>query len=98
MCDQVAQMQDNLVVVKEERLFLLRKLCQIQGDQDSSISSKNSSNNSKNSTNISKTLSNVNQLNSTVPNTDGTVVPKKRAKKRCSSIDPSIIGEMSELN
>ena len=29
-------MQENLVVVKEERLFLLRKLCQLQGEVESS--------------------------------------------------------------
>ncbi|XP_043277978.1 transforming growth factor beta regulator 1 [Venturia canescens] len=34
LCDQVAQMQENLVAVKEERLFLLRKLCQQQGECD----------------------------------------------------------------
>lgn len=34
LCDQVAQMQENLMLVKEERLFLLRKLCQQQGEID----------------------------------------------------------------
>lgn len=32
LCDQVAQMQEHLILVKEERLFLLRKLCQQQGE------------------------------------------------------------------
>lgn len=34
LCDQVAQMQENLMLMKEERLFLLRKLCQQQGEID----------------------------------------------------------------
>ncbi|OXU31590.1 hypothetical protein TSAR_010252 [Trichomalopsis sarcophagae] len=34
LCDQVAQMQENLVVVKEERLMLLKRLCQLQGEID----------------------------------------------------------------
>ncbi|XP_015122614.1 transforming growth factor beta regulator 1 [Diachasma alloeum] len=38
LCDQVSNMQENLVVVNEERLFLLRKLCQFQGETDSSAS------------------------------------------------------------
>ncbi|XP_063982673.1 transforming growth factor beta regulator 1 [Diachasmimorpha longicaudata] len=36
LCDQVSSMQENLVVVNEERLFLLRKLCQFQGENESS--------------------------------------------------------------
>lgn len=35
LCDQVAHMQENLMLVKEERLFLLRKLCQQQGEMES---------------------------------------------------------------
>ncbi|XP_074099574.1 transforming growth factor beta regulator 1-like [Cotesia typhae] len=32
LCDQVAQTQENLVIVKEERLYLLKKLTQFQGE------------------------------------------------------------------
>lgn len=32
LCDQVSQMQENLLAVKEERLYLLRKLYQLQGE------------------------------------------------------------------
>ncbi|XP_011692076.1 PREDICTED: transforming growth factor beta regulator 1 isoform X2 [Wasmannia auropunctata] len=39
LCDQVAHMQENLMVVKEERLFLLRKLCQQQGEVESNSTS-----------------------------------------------------------
>lgn len=47
LCDQVAQMQENLVVVKEERLFLLRKLCQLQGEMETvTMAQKMSSNHS----------------------------------------------------
>ncbi|KAK0161591.1 hypothetical protein PV327_010046 [Microctonus hyperodae] len=46
LCDQVAQMQENLVIVKAERLFLLRKLCQLQGETDiASIATKVQNNN-----------------------------------------------------
>ncbi|XP_070167410.1 transforming growth factor beta regulator 1 [Polyergus mexicanus] len=46
LCDQVAHMQENLMVVKEERLFLLRKLCQHQGEMESnSIVARSQSNN-----------------------------------------------------
>ncbi|KAJ8680228.1 hypothetical protein QAD02_016015 [Eretmocerus hayati] len=34
LCDQVAEMQNNLVTVKEERIMLLKKLCQLQGETD----------------------------------------------------------------
>ena len=69
LCDQVAQMQENLVLVKEERLFLLRRLCQQQGDVDSSsIIARSQSNN----------------INSTPFNLDCST-PKKTAKKRVST-------------
>ncbi|XP_029666910.1 transforming growth factor beta regulator 1 [Formica exsecta] len=46
LCDQVAHMQENLMVVKEERLFLLRKLCQHQGEMESnSMVARSQSNN-----------------------------------------------------
>lgn len=46
LCDQVAHMQENLMIVKEERLFLLRKLCQQQGEMESnSIIARSQSNN-----------------------------------------------------
>lgn len=46
LCDQVAHMQENLMVVKEERLFLLRKLCQQQGEMESnSMIARSQSNN-----------------------------------------------------
>lgn len=39
-------MQENLMVVKEERLFLLRKLCQHQGEMESnSMVARSQSNN-----------------------------------------------------
>lgn len=39
-------MQENLMIVKEERLFLLRKLCQQQGEMESnSIIARSQSNN-----------------------------------------------------
>lgn len=34
MCDQVAEIQENIVVVKEERRFLLRKLLEFEGDAE----------------------------------------------------------------
>lgn len=47
LCDQVAQMQENLILVKDERLFLLRKLCQQQGEVDAnSVLSKQTNFNS----------------------------------------------------
>ncbi|XP_029050102.1 transforming growth factor beta regulator 1 [Osmia bicornis bicornis] len=69
LCDQVAQMQENLMLVKEERLFLLRKLCQQQGDIDpSSMVARSQSNN----------------INSGSFNTECST-PKKTAKKRVST-------------
>lgn len=70
LCDQVAQMQENLMLVKEERLFLLRKLCQQQGDiiDPSSMVARSQSNN----------------INSGSFNTDCST-PKKTAKKRVST-------------
>lgn len=44
MCDQVAHMQENLMLVKEERLFLLRKLCQQQGEESNSVVARSQSN------------------------------------------------------
>lgn len=75
-------MQENLVIVKEERLFLLRKLCQIQGDQDPAVN---------------KNPYNVNHLNSIVLDTDGIIIPKKTARKRCST-DVLNSGETSKFN
>ncbi|XP_033323482.1 transforming growth factor beta regulator 1 [Megalopta genalis] len=69
LCDQVAQMQENLMLVKEERLFLLRKLCQQQGDVDPSAV-------------IPRSQSNT--INSTLFNPECST-PKKAAKKRVST-------------
>ncbi|XP_043261048.1 transforming growth factor beta regulator 1 [Colletes gigas] len=69
LCDQVAQMQENLVLVKEERLFLLRKLCQQQGDIDPSTVTARSQSNSINSIAFNSECS----------------TPKKTAKKRVST-------------
>lgn len=69
LCDQVAQMQENLMLVKEERLFLLRKLCQQQGDIDPS-------------TMIVRSQSNNINANSFNPECS---TPKKTAKKRVST-------------
>ncbi|XP_015519696.1 transforming growth factor beta regulator 1-like [Neodiprion pinetum] len=44
LCDQVAQMQENLLVVKEERHFLLRKLYQQQGEVDPTMLTKSQTN------------------------------------------------------
>ncbi|XP_076630283.1 transforming growth factor beta regulator 1 [Colletes latitarsis] len=69
LCDQVAQMQENLMLVKEERLFLLRKLCQQQGDIDpSTVTARSQSNN----------------INSIAFNSECSA-PKKTAKKRVST-------------
>ncbi|XP_014471280.1 PREDICTED: transforming growth factor beta regulator 1 [Dinoponera quadriceps] len=43
LCDQVAHMQENLMLVKEERLFLLRKLCQQQGEESNSMIARSQS-------------------------------------------------------
>ncbi|XP_015175320.1 PREDICTED: transforming growth factor beta regulator 1 isoform X2 [Polistes dominula] len=39
LCDQVAQMQENLMLMREEKLFLLRKLNQQHGETDPECSS-----------------------------------------------------------
>ncbi|EZA60785.1 hypothetical protein DMN91_001536 [Ooceraea biroi] len=49
LCDQVAHMQENLMLVKEERLFLLRKLCQQQGEMESNSTIARSQSNNVNS-------------------------------------------------
>ncbi|XP_071860588.1 transforming growth factor beta regulator 1 isoform X1 [Bombus fervidus] len=69
LCDQVAQMQENLMLVKEERLFLLRKLCQQQGDIDPSTMIARSQSNSINPSSFNPECS----------------TPKKTAKKRAST-------------
>ncbi|GAB1864799.1 Transforming growth factor beta regulator 1 [Camponotus japonicus] len=69
LCDQVAHMQENLMVVKEERLFLLRKLCQHQGEMESnSLVARSQSNN----------------INSPSFNPECTT-PKKAVKKKIST-------------
>ncbi|XP_066590083.1 transforming growth factor beta regulator 1 [Prorops nasuta] len=69
LCDQVAHMQENLMVVKEERLFLLRKLCQQQGEGDpATLLAKAQSNN----------------INTPNFNMEG-ITPKKSVKKRNST-------------
>ncbi|XP_011636919.1 transforming growth factor beta regulator 1 isoform X1 [Pogonomyrmex barbatus] len=70
LCDQVAHMQENLMLVKEERLFLLRKLCQQQGEIES------------NSTTPAR--SQTNNTNSPSLNPECTT-PKKTVKKRTST-------------
>lgn len=62
-------MQENLMLVKEERLFLLRKLCQQQGEMES------------NSTNLVRLQSSSQQTNSPSLNSDCNT-PKKIVKKR----------------
>uniref|UniRef100_A0A0C9RM94 Tbrg1 protein n=1 Tax=Fopius arisanus TaxID=64838 RepID=A0A0C9RM94_9HYME len=69
LCDQVSDMQENLVVVNEERLFLLRKLCQLQGETELSASrSQLNFNNHINYSNIS-----------------GEVVAKRTSRKKSPS-------------
>ncbi|XP_020278835.1 transforming growth factor beta regulator 1 [Pseudomyrmex gracilis] len=68
LCDQVAHMQENLMIVKEERLFLLRKLYQQQGEIES---------------NSTVARSQSNNVNSQSFNPDY-VTPKKTVKKRTS--------------
>ncbi|KYM91224.1 Transforming growth factor beta regulator 1 [Atta colombica] len=70
LCDQVAHMQENLMLVKEERLFLLRKLCQQQGEMES------------NSTSLAR--SQTSNANSPSLNPECTT-PKKTIKKRAST-------------
>lgn len=72
LCDQVSQVQDNLIAAKKERLTLLKRLCQLQGEIDPSTS-------------LSK--SQVGSASSPVPNCD-TVLPKKSIKKRNSVETP----------
>lgn len=68
LCDQVAHMQENLMLVKEERLFLLRKLCQQQGEMES------------NSTSLARSQAN----NTNSPSVNLECTPKKTVKKRTS--------------
>lgn len=69
LCDQVAHMQENLMLVKEERLFLLRKLYQQQGEVEfTSTMARSQSNN----------------MNSSSFNSEGSI-PKKITKKRTST-------------
>ncbi|KAG7205038.1 hypothetical protein KM043_005419 [Ampulex compressa] len=82
LCDQVAQMQENLMLVKEERLFLLRKLCQQQGEIDPS-------------TMIARTQSN--NLNSGSFNPECST-PKKTVKKRISTDGSEIKGKAKRYN
>lgn len=42
LCDEVAQVQEDIVVVKEERRFLLRKLLEYEGDVDTYQGTRNS--------------------------------------------------------
>ena len=61
-------MQENLVIVKEERVALLRKLCQLQGEIDpASFLAKSQMGSSSSPTSNSETLT-----------------PKKNVKKRNS--------------
>ncbi|XP_014204535.1 transforming growth factor beta regulator 1 [Copidosoma floridanum] len=72
LCDEVSRMQENLVVVKEERLMLLRRLCQLQGEVDlGTLCAK----------------SQMGSSSSPVANSD-THTPKKSAKKRSSVETP----------
>ncbi|XP_035724855.1 transforming growth factor beta regulator 1-like isoform X1 [Vespa mandarinia] len=68
LCDQVAQMQENLMLMKEERLFLLRKLCQQQGEIDPGTMMVRSQSNNLNSSSFNSECS----------------TPKKTVKKRIS--------------
>lgn len=68
LCDQVAQMQENLMLMKEERLFLLRKLCQQQGEIDPGTMMARSQSNNLNPPSFNSECS----------------TPKKTVKKRIS--------------
>lgn len=74
LCDQVAQMQGNLIHAKEERLMLLRRLCQVQGEIDPAAF-------------VAK--SQMGSSGSPVPNADP-FTPKKNLKKRSNSETPGI--------
>ncbi|XP_058804049.1 transforming growth factor beta regulator 1 [Phymastichus coffea] len=66
LCDQVSEVQDNLVSAKKERLMLLKRLCQLQGEMDpSSLLTK----------------SQMGSSSSPVPNSDA-FLSKKSIKKR----------------
>jgi hypothetical protein len=67
-------MQENLVIVKDERLMLLRKLCQLQGEIDPA-------------TFLAK--SQMGATGSPVQNSD-IFTPKKNIKKRNSVETPGI--------
>lgn len=69
LCDQVAQMQENLLIVKDERLFLLRKLYQQQGETEPVIALPRSQ---------------TSNMNSPSFNLD-TLASKKNMKKRIST-------------
>ncbi|CAG9785708.1 unnamed protein product [Diatraea saccharalis] len=40
LCDEIAKIQENIFIVKEERKFLLRKLLEYENDPDISLSSQ----------------------------------------------------------
>lgn len=48
ICDQVAQVQESIVTVKEERRFLLKKLMDLDGDLAAELASKALANNQQN--------------------------------------------------
>lgn len=63
-------MQENLILVKEERLFLLRKLCQQQGEMESNSAS----------------LARLQTSNANSPSLNPEcTTPKKTVKKRTST-------------
>ncbi|XP_034949262.1 transforming growth factor beta regulator 1 [Chelonus insularis] len=80
LCDQVAQTQETLVIAKEERLFLLRKLLQLQGEPQDSSSLSN--------------RIQINHVNNFHINSDVST-PKRSTKKRNSLDTLNLSGEIN---
>jgi len=74
LCDQVAHMQENLMLVKEERLFLLRKLCQQQGEMESNSMVARSQSNNMNSPSFNPECATTKKTVKKRVSTDGTGV------------------------
>ncbi|KAH0956278.1 hypothetical protein HN011_006556 [Eciton burchellii] len=72
LCDQVAHMQENLMLVKEERLFLLRKLCQQQGEMESNSMIARSQSNNMNSPSFNPECATTKKTVKKRVSTDGT--------------------------
>jgi len=72
LCDQVAHMQENLMLVKEERLFLLRKLCQQQGEMESTSMIARAQSNNMNSPSFNPECATTKKTVKKRVSTDGT--------------------------